>query len=461
MKKIFYSILAAAAIFTGCNRELIVQEGVTGKGSLKLDVDCESDYTEIITKAGQTEEEILNSLVLDIFRPSDGSRQPSLTYRQVKDNGGIIELPSGSYELTVSSPSKKDFAFDQPIYEARKNFEIKIGEITNIGTITCTIKNVKVSLEVSENFLKELVSFDVTVSNGMGNLMWTQADQYDEAAAASGKVYKAQKAAFFSVAPLTVKVSGKRSSDGSTASKSYSINEVKVADHHIIKLDAKVTGSLDLDINIDSTTNDKEQTVPVPGFDEKPVEGNDPQEPENPSEPENPDEPENPSEPENPDEPENPGEPAADAPTLVWEANPTYADVDLPMSVDAVVDVELTINAPKGIKEFLIFVKSGALTETIAALTDAGEDGIIDGVATMDMINDPTLYENLGDTLPMGEEILNQTSVPFSLSGLVPMINLYGDSIIPGDKHIFTLRVTDNAGQVLEQAVTFVSVAAN
>jgi len=53
MKKIFYSIIAAAAIFTGCNREIILQKGT---GSLAIDLSCKSDMNEVQSKA--TDEDI-------------------------------------------------------------------------------------------------------------------------------------------------------------------------------------------------------------------------------------------------------------------------------------------------------------------------------------------------------------------------------------------------------------------
>ena len=59
MKKIFYSIIAAAAILTGCNHELIVQEGT---GSLALDLDCKMDYSDVETRASKTDDEIINAL---------------------------------------------------------------------------------------------------------------------------------------------------------------------------------------------------------------------------------------------------------------------------------------------------------------------------------------------------------------------------------------------------------------
>ncbi len=450
MKKIFYTILAAAAILTGCNNEIIVQ---SGKGSLSLDLACKTDYRDIVTKAPQTDEEIINNLVIDITRPYDGKNFHYPSFGEIK--GKVVELGSGSYILNASSPQKKDAAFDQPIFDGSKGFDIKTGEVTMVN-LTCTISNVMVSVILTDNFVRELSDYTVTVSNGKGNLSWTKTgdtvNDFEPAADGNNTVYKGQKSGYFTVAPLTVTVDGHRSIDGTDASTTYSINTVNAADHHIIKLDAEVIGSADITINISNEVKPIDQFVVVPGFEEKPVEGDKPSEGEGDGE-------DGGEEGPGTDTPDVPVEPST-APTLSWPANETFADMDLPMSMDAVVNVELVINAPKTIKEFLIFVKSGVLTPTIAALTAAGDAGVVDGVATMDMINDETLIGNLGETLPMGDRVKGQTSVNFSLSQLVPMINMYAGDITPGDRHTFTLKVTDAENQALEQPVTFVSVPA-
>ncbi len=449
MKKIFYPILAAAAILTGCNRELIEQEG---KGSLSLNLDCKTDYTEVETKASQTEEEIINSLAIDItstYNPAEKYHYPA--FSEIK--GKVIELGSGSYTLTASSPVKKDAAFDQPIFEGSKGFVIKTGEVTSID-LTCTISNIMVSVVLSENFVKELSDYTVTVSNGKGSLSWTKAagadtDDFEPAADGDKTVYKGKKAGYFTVAPLTVTVDGHRKADGSTATTKYNIASCNAADHHILKLDAKVTGSLSgINISVSNEVKPIDQAVVVPGFEEKPVPGDKPNEggegDDNGGDGGN----------EGTDEPEEP----STAPTLIWEANPDFDVLDLPVDPKATVDVELEIEAPEGIKQFIIYVDSPILSPVIHALTAAGEDGedMENGIAVMDMIYDDVLYV---EGIPMKDEVLNKTHVSLSLSKLVPMINLYKPAV--GTEHIFDLYVLDNKDQVLEQSVTIVSVAAN
>ncbi len=465
MKKIFYTILAATVIFSGCRRETIMQP--RAEGTLTLDLSCKADLTELITKADPTEEEIINGLLIDIVRTSDGYARPSTPYGELR--GKAIELGAGPYSITASSPEKTDAAYDQPIFEGTNTFEIKLGQATKTS-IDCSIKNVKVTILLSEGFHQELSGYTISVSNGAGTLFWTKTSQDNDFLPdedSGNTVYKGKKAGYFMPAPLTVTVNGFRG-DGAEATLTRKINDVKAADHHIIKLDADVTGSLGgIDITISDKVNNVEDEIIVGGFEEIPVEGGVPG---GDNDGDNGDDNSGDNGDGGEDNGGNNGEEGGDtpaepstAPTLVWEANPTFADTDLPMTMDAQVDVELMVNAPKGIRDFFIYVESGVLSETIAAMTEAGEDGMVDGVTTMDMINDDTLYEYLSEKLPMQDQLLDKTSVLFSLSELVPMINMYVqlDMISPGDRHTFTLHVVDNEGQVLRQAVTFVSVAVN
>lgn len=446
MKKTLYSIIAAAAILSGCNHELIVQEGT---GSLALDLDCKMDYTDVETKASKTDDEIINALSIDIVRPFDGWKVNYTPFSDIR--GKVVELGSGAYILTASSPEKKDAAFDQPIFKGTKEFDIKTGEVTSID-LTCTIDNAMVTVKLSEKFVKELSDYTVTVTNGRGTLSWNknaEVNDFEPAAEGGKTIYKGKKSGYFTIAPLTVTVNGHRAIDGSEAKTVYNINTVNPADNHVLNLDANVVGSLGgLTIEISSDVKKIDQAVVVPGFEEKPVPGDDPSGDDNTGDDTTGDD--------NTGGDDPVGPAPSDAPVLVWESNPTFADLELPMDMNAKVDVELTIEAPKGIAELIIYVKSKVLAPTIAALSSYE---VTDGVAKMDMIYDEILYGELGETLPMKDKILNQTSVPFSLSALVPMINMYVADITPGDEHVFSLYVKDNAGNTLEQDVTIVSVA--
>lgn len=449
MKKIFYSIISAAAILTACNQEIINEDG---QGSLSLDLSCKYNFTQVETKV-QTDEEIINGLSIDIVRPYDGWKVNYTPFSSIK--GKVVELGSGSYVLTASSPVKLDAAFDQPIFEGTKGFDIKVGEVTSIS-LECTISNLKVDIKLSDNFVKELSDYTVTVSNGKGILTWSKNANTDDFMpdAENGKtVYIGRKSGYFTVAPLTVTVDGHRGVDGSDASTTYLITDVAPANNHIICLDAVVTGELGgINISISNEVNEIPQDILVPGFNETPVPGDDPDQGDDDSGDDNPGG-DNTGDDNTGNEPVDPT--PSNAPSLVWEANPTFG----PMNIDSNLDANLIINAPNRIKRFQVIVESEVLSPTIAALCSYADDYVDGTPATMDMISDEVLLENLSAMdlgLPLGDEISGATTVPFSLSGLIPLIDIYQPEA--GAQHKFTLKVEDENGEILEKLLVFVSI---
>lgn len=432
MKKILFSVMIAAVALTACRKEV---EVVTD-GELSFSVASLADDFEIVTKANDN----IDEFNVTIFRPKD-RWQMDFVYGEKK--GEMIKLGSGDYEITVKSPVLKDADWDLPIFSGTQEFKIVAGQVTPV-TVNCELSNVKVTFVLSENFKKELSTYNVTVSNGKGELTWIKEGTTDD--------FAAEKAGYFTAAPLDITVTGHRAIDDTDATTFMTITGVEPKDHHIINLDAKVTGHIGdgegngIKIEISTEVTEKKDDVYVDGLEEIPVQGGE----------------------EEGDDEENPDQPGVStAPVLLWDANPEFAPTELEMDLNAKVDVELVIKAPEKIKEFLIYVKSPVLSQTISSMVSAENAMNADGITTMDMINDDVLYGNLGkpdeetgepSAIPMGDRIIDQTEVPFSLSSLVPMINMYLASIKEGDEHIFTLYVKDGKGQELTQAVTFVSV---
>ena len=164
--------------------------------------------------------------------------------------------------------------------------------------------------------------------------------------------------------------------------------------------------------------NEKPVDITVPGFEEIPV----------------PDE-------EEPTEPDDPDTPSETAPELVWTENPTFG----PTPLSEQMNVNLVVNAPEKIAGFKVNIESAKLEEMLSAFT-----------MPMDLINDETVKEFMSSPLvglPVGEDLLGQTSVEFPLSKLLPMLYALGPE--PGSEHTFTLIVTDEKGQELNQALVF------
>ena len=409
MKKSIFTIFAALAVLAACNNKPIQ----TGKGSLSMDVNCDNSYTEI-TKA-LSDEEIINSLLVDITRPYDGYVAMKGEVYGTAVKGKSIELGSGTYVVTARSAHNTYAGYD-PMYAGSEQVQIYAGQVSTVNLIA-KITNMKVTVNLSENFKKELSDYTVTVSNGSASLQWSKNASVDD--------FANFRPGFFTVAPLDIVVTGHRAIDDTDASTKFSITNVKAADHHILTLDAKVTGHIGPDgdntegmkITVDHSLTEINKDLEIDGVPEIPVPGG--------------------------DDSEGGEEVKPEKPSIVWEANPTFADTEISDNMD----VNLMIYAPGKFKTFVVNVSEN-FQPAISAVAP-------DKKVYLDLINDAAaLQETIGfANLPMGDDILGKTELAFSLSGLVPMISKVMEA---GSKVTFILNVSDEYDQTLSQAISFI-----
>ena len=429
-RTIIFSMMAASLLFAGCTMRDITK-GSAGAGSLTLKVASEGQY---VTKA----DDVVNNFKITISR-EDGYEK---VFERYADMPQVLDLGSGDYTIVATSPRMNDAAFDQPIYTGSANFTIKTGELTPVS-LTCSLTNMMVTFKLSDNFKNELSAYTVTITNAAS---WTADDAESRTLVWDKAAVDANTPGYFTVAPLLIKVDGYRAIDNSETHAQMVISQVAAKDHHILNLDARVTGQLGgenggVELVIDNTVNEKDQDIDIPGWDEVPVDGGE----DGSEDPETSEDPATGSEDPQP----------STAPTMSWDANPTFA----PTPIQDVMDVNIQINAQEKIKTFQVAVESVSLSETIAALK--GDDSYSYAPGNpfiMDLIDDQDMIDALADMglgLPLGDELKGQTQVPFSLSSLIPMIAMYPAD--PGTEHYFTLMLSDELGQSLEQKLTFVT----
>ena len=327
MKKILFLALMLAASFVSCKQIDITTE----TGSLSLAVTDLSDYVVVETKNGGIDYNDFNNYDVVIEGPTKITGKYGELFL-----GKIVELGSGSYKITVTSPATEPAAFEQPIYRADEEFVIRAGEVTDLK-LTCVPYNCKVTIELSENFKKELATYEVDVTNGLGHLVWTKNTVKDD--------FADGKAGYFLARGLEVKVKGFRSIDNTEANAVYYVKNPQPAEHHIIKLDAKVTGSIGgITIDVVTTFNQVSDDIYIGGMDEDYV-----------------------NRPDFGDEDQT--EEQDMTPTITWETN-EYFD---PVKVIESSVVRMVIKAPAGIKSFKVNVSDnfkaalGMMTNTNVA----------------------------------------------------------------------------------------------
>jgi hypothetical protein len=163
MKKILFIALAiAAVVLSGCRKQ--TPEAQLSGLQLKITTE-QGDYFDKIVKSS-TEIDI-NSFVVTIAK-KDGKFSNTWAYGELPS---LVELSTGEYTVTVTSPEAAPVAWDTPVYGGTKDFAIVGGVITPVELV-CTLQNMKNSVYCSQHFMDQLSTFEVKISNADGHLVW-------------------------------------------------------------------------------------------------------------------------------------------------------------------------------------------------------------------------------------------------------------------------------------------------
>lgn len=417
MKRIFITIMAAAAVLASCDNAEVA--GLKGKGTFMLQsVTANTDLNDVQVKphglpSELNQDKLLASLELTIKNSEDANLKQTYKYLDIVNKP--VELSTGKYTVSAVSTDAKDAAWDQPLFAGSTDFAVVANAVSPVD-LTCSMTNAVVSIKCSDTFKTEVNDYNIKVSDAKGNfLTWTKDNISEDG--------------YFTAKELTVTIEGKRSLDNSTATVTGTIQNIQAKDHIILNIDAKVTGQVQqIVVTVDGSVKDRNENIFVDGFEE--IEIPDPSQPDP-----------------NPGQPETPA-----APTLEWPKNPTFATTELAKTMD----IDLVVKAPGKIKTFLVVVDSPSLETLLPGMTG------IDGKAgcTLDLINNQTLIENFKSmelNLPTADQLKGQTEVNFPLSSLVPMI--YGIEVGKKEQassdHKFTLQLTDESDQEFSQTLVF------
>lgn len=133
------------------------------------------------------EDDALEVRIPQLRSVNDGTPVFSLTVYDAKDvrkayledcsvlADNPLALPAGRYTAVVSSAETGAAAFGAPFYTGSTGFSIVSGEVANID-ITAAVANTKVTVEYDDAVKDNFSSYDFTVSNGHGELVFSNSD---------------------------------------------------------------------------------------------------------------------------------------------------------------------------------------------------------------------------------------------------------------------------------------------
>lgn len=332
-----------------------------------------------------------------------------------------MELPTGSYNLVVCSHREEEIPaaeWESPVYGTTYAFTITKDTTTTIDEIVCTLQNIKVTLLCSADLAAQLTDgTKADISLGTASMEFGK-ERWD-----------GQQAAFFLPAAeeneLDFLLTG-AFTDGGEVKFSKTISGVRAGQWRKIELVIVYAsqGEIKFDIKVNNFVLD--DTVTINGTDglwEEILE-------------------------------EGGGE-EGEAPTIVMLTDDH--DLSKPYIMNEIKDIEINISAPNGgIKELLVRVESAALAPLLSVV---GLDGLVD--PGVDLCHpDEASKEVLGSMVGflVGDQVLNQTSIPFTVGSSFVEILANLDPLEAGvpNSYTFHLQVTDNAGGTTSASLTLV-----
>lgn len=411
MKKMIIMAAIAIAALSSCRK--INGPETNGEGKLSF-AGLEIQYdSEVVTKASAAP----GNYAIFVYDEA-GKQVYKTTYSEALASDGIT-LVAGNYKLEARSTEDPVPAavFEVPVYGASMNFTISAGETTEIGSLTCTLQQCKVTVDYDSEFLKDVTGdcqTTVTVTAG-SPLVY-------ELAYSGGSVSYDKSAGYFAIPAgstkggeegfgpsSTMTVVFKGSINGKSQKMTAALVGVQARQWRQITFHKKIDeqGNATFEISINGFVDDEELVVPMT-VENEPVIGEDPNAPK--------------------------GDGGI---TLAFAPGCPYTDLSnivVPKVEDETMDLRFAITVPNGVKKFIVEIGSDSPSFMSSVL--------LTGSTTIDLINPLESQGIIFDIVPFphGSDLVGQTALLFDLSAAQEPIGAFAGH------HTFTMTITDQQG---------------
>ncbi len=170
MKKVINILMVLALSITtlsGCDESMnFTPTGVetTGTGQVAM-TELAIEVSNAETVIARSSDVDLSSYIIDIYNTETETLSESWYY---KDMPEIITLAVGDYRIEVKSHELQSAEWEMPYIFGSLEFSVVKDQIVNIGTVNCSLQNVKVTIAYDDD-LMELLGDDVVVNVTVGN----------------------------------------------------------------------------------------------------------------------------------------------------------------------------------------------------------------------------------------------------------------------------------------------------
>ena len=343
------------------------------------------------------------------IKNASGASVLETTYAQIKSAGGKVTLPAGDYTLEARSTAEEVpvAEFDKPVYGVKESFSITAGETTSLGSLVCTLLQVKATVSYDDAFLA------MVTGNGKATVTVNPAAPLDfDLTYSGGRATYTDKAGYYAVnesGNTTMNIVFSGSISGKSQKMVANLTGIQARQWRQIKFVKKTDeeGNATFAVEINSFVDDEELLVTMEVVPESVI-GDDPKAPK--------------------------GDGGiridfAEDCTMYNDLN----NIVVPPGATGM-DLRVVVTVPGGIKKFQV---------QMASTSDAFLSSVaLAGGTTLDLINPAPEQDIVFQIVPFphGSDLAGQTLLQFDLSGAQEPINAF-----PG-RHTFTMEVTDMAG---------------
>ena len=415
-----------AALLVGCNNGNLSWGGeenpnISNKGHLSLSemtVDCRIDESDpevgvLSTRATRASVDVSNfdcSIINE-------NNEVILSFKYSERPTEAIELATGDYIFKMVSGEVPAAAWESPVYGAIKPFKIVRNETTTLTEIVCSLMQIKVTVTYAPDLLERLGEKTITtVSVGGNSLEYTLTES---------------RAGFFlapeAVNSINLRIAGTYAADKENfkiIEMNKEVRDVKAGQHSKIHfyIESADEGNVNVGVQIRDWVTD--EIIPCNVADlVKEEEWNDGG---------------------NEGGSDTPATPAED-PSIVWDKH----DISKREPIVAGLEVDLLISASKGIKEFLVEIRSASLTPD--ELAGTGLCNVLN-ICYPKQSYDSRTPDNFIDVeeplrglgFAVGEDVVNKTFVKLSITQFMGVLQAVSGPDLKN--HDFVITVTDNEG---------------
>ncbi len=260
MKKIQYilSFLLLAVLVVSCSQDVDVDEARQGYLSLSIN-SLTSTHSPGETRSAVPEDYDAKTLYVEILDANGTIIKSTEDFAADEEFQGNILLESGVYTIVAHSANwdGEASAFDAPFYYGRTTVEVKPKSLVT-ATLTCTLANVKVTVNYDQSFITNFKSAVTTVTSSLAEVM-----------PLGFVMNETTQAGYIPAGDFEAKLDVVNMNDKSF-SLTRSFTDVKARDHYILNFKLADEGNLGdgltggVQVEVDESTNTYTFTFEVP-----------------------------------------------------------------------------------------------------------------------------------------------------------------------------------------------------